>query len=83
MYLTRFRTYKIALAPQTKPSRGGGHRHLPPRPFTSQFLRKADIKGLVSLQLFGPGYARCGAAARQILQIIKRAFIFKTWLERP
>ncbi len=49
-YLTRFRTYKIALLPQTKPRRGGGLGHLsPPRPFIGQFLRIADIKGLVSL----------------------------------
>ncbi len=42
MYLIKFRTYKIALPPQTKPRRGGGLRHLPPSPFTGQFLRKAD-----------------------------------------
>ncbi len=29
-------------------------KHLPPGPFTGEFLRKADIKGLVSLELFGP-----------------------------
>jgi len=28
VYLTRFRTYKIALPPQTKPMRGGGLRQL-------------------------------------------------------
>jgi hypothetical protein len=27
-YLTRFRTYKIALPPQTKPRRGGGLRQI-------------------------------------------------------
>jgi hypothetical protein len=52
MYLTKFRTYTIVLAPQTKPRRGGGLRHLPPSPFTGKFLRKAAISGLVSLSIF-------------------------------
>jgi hypothetical protein len=30
-----------------------GLRHLPPSPLTGQSLRKADIEGLVSLQIFG------------------------------
>jgi hypothetical protein len=51
VYLTRFRTYIKLLyhprGPQTE-------KHLPPGPFTGQFFRKADILGLVSLQLFGP-----------------------------
>jgi hypothetical protein len=42
VYLAKFRTYKIALPPQTKRMRGVGLRHLPPSPFTGQFLRKAD-----------------------------------------
>jgi hypothetical protein len=29
---------------------------MPPSPFTGQFLRKADIWGLVSLKLFGPWF---------------------------
>jgi hypothetical protein len=43
VYFTRFRTYKIAFPPQTKPRREWGLRHLPPSPFTGQFLRKAGI----------------------------------------
>ncbi len=49
VHLTRFRTYEIALPPQRKPRKGVGFRqinmdkHLPLRPFTGQFLRKADI----------------------------------------
>ncbi len=42
MYLTRFRTYKIALPPQTKTYGGRGpqtDKHVPPRPFTGQCLR--------------------------------------------
>ncbi len=42
----RFQTYKIALPPQTKTSEGRGphtDKHLPPFPFTDQFVRKADI----------------------------------------
>jgi hypothetical protein len=45
-YLTRFRTYKIALPLQTKTSEGRGperDQHLPPNPFTGQFLRKDDL----------------------------------------
>jgi hypothetical protein len=42
-YLTRFRTYTIALPPKTKPRMGGGIRHIRPSPFAGQFLRKADI----------------------------------------
>jgi hypothetical protein len=40
LYLTRFRTYKIARPPQ-KPMRGGGSRtdkHLAQSPFTGQFF---------------------------------------------
>jgi hypothetical protein len=46
VYLTRFRTYKIALPPQSKTYEGRGlqtDKHLPPRFFTGQFLIKADI----------------------------------------
>jgi hypothetical protein len=46
VYLTRFRTYKIALPPQTKTQERRGpqtDQHLPPSPFTGKFLRKADI----------------------------------------
>ncbi len=31
-------------------------KNLPPGPFTGQFLRKADIEGLVSLNFFGPWF---------------------------
>ncbi len=44
--LTRYRTYKIALPSQTKIQAERGpqaDKHLPPSPFTGQFLRKADI----------------------------------------
>ncbi len=33
--------------------------HRPPSTFTGQFLRKADIQGLVSLQIFGPYVKLC------------------------
>jgi len=40
VYLTRFGTHKIAL-----PHKGGPQtdKHLPPGPFTGQFVRKDDI----------------------------------------
>jgi hypothetical protein len=47
LYLTRFRTYKIALPPPKKTYEGRGpqtDKHLPPSAFTGQFLRKADIQ---------------------------------------
>ncbi len=37
-----------------KTQEGMGPQTLPPSPFTGQFLRKADIQGLVSLWIFGP-----------------------------
>jgi hypothetical protein len=48
VYLTRFKTYKIALPvpPQTKTYEGRGHqtdKQLPPSPFTGKFLIKANI----------------------------------------
>ncbi len=46
VYLNKFGTYKIALPPQTKPRREGDLKHLPPSPFTCQFLR-TGIEGLV------------------------------------
>jgi hypothetical protein len=52
LYLTRFRTYKITLPPQTKTLEGwGSHtdKHLPPSFFTGQFLRKARHLGLESI----------------------------------
>ncbi len=42
LYLTRFRTYKIALPPQTKPKGGRGpqtDKHLAQSPFTDKFFR--------------------------------------------
>ncbi len=30
-------------------------RHLPPDPITGKFLRKDDLRGTVSVKLFGPG----------------------------
>ncbi len=45
VFLTKVRTYKIALPPPNKEGRGP-QRHLPTSPFFSgQFLRQADIKG--------------------------------------
>ncbi len=44
--LTRFRTYKIALPPQSKTLGGRGpqtDKHLHPSPFTGQFLRKSPF----------------------------------------
>jgi hypothetical protein len=41
LYLTRFRTYKIALPPQAKPRREGGpqtDKHLPQSHFTGKFF---------------------------------------------
>ncbi len=61
MCLTIFRTYKIALPPQTKPRKGGGLRHLPPSPFTGQFFKKSrhlgfavflDIWSMVATKVF-------------------------------
>ena len=46
MFLTRFRTYKIALPPQTKTQEGRGpqtDRHLPQSPFTGQFFLDSNI----------------------------------------
>jgi hypothetical protein len=46
VYLTRFRTFKLALPTQTKTYEGRGpqtDKNLLPWPFTGQFLRKADI----------------------------------------
>jgi hypothetical protein len=37
VYLTRFRTYKIAYPLHTKPRKVEGLRHLPPSPFNGQF----------------------------------------------
>ncbi len=45
VYLTKFRTYKIALPPQTKPRREGGLSHLPPSPFTGQLFKKSRHLG--------------------------------------
>ncbi len=46
-------------APLAFGDRGGPQtdKHLPPSTFTDQFLRKADIKGLVSLNISGPWLA--------------------------
>jgi hypothetical protein len=41
LFLTRFRNYKIALPPQTKPRMGGGLRQKKPLPqssFTGEFI---------------------------------------------
>jgi hypothetical protein len=43
--MTKFRTYKIALTPQTKPRRGEGLRHLPPNLFTGPFFKKSRHLG--------------------------------------
>ncbi len=66
VYLARFRTYKIALPPQTKIQEGRGpqtDKHLPPNPFTGQFLREDDLRGLVSLQVFGPCWQAMSGSA--------------------
>jgi hypothetical protein len=52
VYVTRFRTYKIAVPSQTKTLEGRWpqtDKHLPPNPFKDPFLRKDDREGLVSL----------------------------------
>ncbi len=52
VYLTRFRTYKIALPPQTKPRRGGGLRYLPWSTEKPTFL--GWVHGTTTLCLLGP-----------------------------
>ncbi len=59
MYLTRFRTQKIALPPQTKTLEGRRpqtDKHLPST-FTGKFFRKADINGLVPIEIFGSWFS--------------------------
>ncbi len=50
VYLTRFRTYKIALPTQTKTQEGREpqtDKHLPPSPFTGHVLRKKPTYSIV------------------------------------
>jgi hypothetical protein len=46
---------------------------MPPSPFTGQFLRKAEILGLVSLKLFGS----CKKAAKTSHQVYKETVLYQ------
>ncbi len=71
VYLTTFRTYKVALPPQTINQEGRGpqtDKHLSPSPFTGftgQFLRKADIQDW-NILLFCPCLRSSGLAGKNI-----------------
>ncbi len=58
VYLTRFRTYKTALPPQTKTWEGRGpqtDKHLPLSPFSGQFKKSRHL-GLDSISYFVLGF---------------------------
>jgi hypothetical protein len=68
VYLTRFRTYKIALPPQTKTYEGRWpqiDKHMPPSPLTGKFLRKADSFTYIKL---GSGWSQCKQRQRNVLE---------------
>jgi hypothetical protein len=63
LYLTRFRTYKIALSPQTKTEEGRGFqtdKHLPQSPFKGQLFRYRKLAWLsISLILLRISSLKC------------------------
>jgi hypothetical protein len=59
VYLTKFRTYKFVLPPQTKTLEERGpqtDKHQPPSPFTGQFLGNADIRDLSLLIIWSMSF---------------------------
>jgi hypothetical protein len=63
LYLTIFRTYKIARPPETKTLEGRGpqtDKHLPQSPFTGQIFRMTTFYFKVSIYLISP-WVRCSS----------------------
>jgi hypothetical protein len=64
VYMTRFRTYKIALPPQTKTYEGRGpqiDKQLPPSTLTGQIFKKSRHLGFgVFIDIWSMGYSLGG-----------------------